>query len=237
MASYNDAEEKDVDVDDSTVKIFADESDDNDYDYGAGSNDAAADDDTAFGNQMQRPSAGTTGFDPTVLSQPSADLDWDGVWNRLSSLLDELSYDKLEPLSSVRWKALECSETLGNLSLFLLRSDNEEGGPGGSGGRRRPTASLRSLWTKPLAALRDRALDGSKLHDAKEGYLKTLRTMISSSSSSSGPLSPLPGAKTRDVDVRTATGLAYLSSLCLSDELLQSDKSSSARSKLSKAKA
>ena len=219
----------------SLEEIFAEESDPDDFEYESNHDPAA---ELAAAVLYIEES-----FDPHHLSQRNTQMNWDGARDRLTALVDELAYNRLLHLSKSRWKALDASETLIELTRTLLDADIAND-PGSSSSRptviktetllRRPThlppsASLSALtaqWSKPLAALRDRALDETYCHDVLEAYIDFVKSLLNAPASR-----PCCVASNSKANPCKVVGLASLSSLCGYDGVLRT-KSGLARHKV-----
>ena len=219
----------------SLEEIFAEESDPDDFEYESHHDPAA---ELAAAVQYIEES-----FDPHHLSQRNAQMNWDGARDRLASLLDELAYNRMLHLSKLRWESVGASATLVELTRALLDADIAND-PGSSSSRpaviktetllRRPThlppsASLSALtaqWSKPLAVLRDRALDATYSHDALQAYIDFVKGLLNAPTPRA--CSVTSNSKTNPTKV---VGLASLSTLCGYDGVLRT-KSGPARQKV-----
>ena len=219
----------------SLEEIFAEESDPDDFEYESHHDPAA---ELAAAVQYIEES-----FDPHHLSQRNVQMNWDGARDRLASLLDELAYNRLLHISKLRWESVGASATLVELTRTLLEADIAND-PGSSSTRpaviktetllRRPThlppsASLSALtaqWSKPLAVLRDRALDARYSHDALQAYIDFVKGLLNAPAPRAG--SAMSKNKTNPTQI---VGLASLSTLCGYDGVLRT-KSGPARCKV-----
>jgi len=230
--SFNDQEEQQQPAgsnadSNSLEEIFAEESDPDDFEYE--SNHEPATELTAAVQHIEE------SFDPANLSKVNNSLSWDDARDRLASLVDELAYNRLVFLSKARWDSLGVSSTLVELTRILLDADVVTDATGaGSGSRnvavartetllRRPahmthSPSLEGLtgqWSKPLFALRDRALDETYGHDALDGYIRFVKALLNSPAGPSGDAGKPSPSK--------VVGLSSLSTLCGYDGILRTN--------------
>ena len=219
----------------SLEEILAEESDPDDFEYE--SNHEPAAELTAAVQHIEE------SFDPANLSKVSNSLSWDDARDRLSSLVDELAYNRLVFLSKARWDSLGVSSTLVELTRILLDADVVTDATGaGIGSRnvavartetllRRPAhmthspslAGLTAQWSKPLFALRDRALDATYGHDALDGYIRFVKALLNSPAGPAGDAGKPSPSK--------VVGLSSLSTLCGYDGILRTN-SAAARHKV-----
>ena len=106
-------------------------------------------------------------FDPKRMSQPLCGK-WEELRLSVRSLLLELSFAKLAPLSLAQWKELHVSDSLTQLTLTLLAKQD--------GCQLMEDEGMRSLGTQPLHVLQDGILSGRK--DLLPDFLLTLQSLI-----------------------------------------------------------
>ena len=221
----------------SLEEIFAEESDPDDFEY-EGRPDGL--DGPAAATELELAKLEES-FDPRLLSRPNGRMGWDGARDRLAALLEELAYGRLVHLPASRWAGDGgVSATLAELTRALLDADiartsssNDDDRPVAAVVKtetllRRPahlppSASLSALtaqWPRPLAALRDRALDGGHSHDALGVYVGFVKDLLNASPP---PRTGGGGGVASDgrPNPTKVVGLASLSALCGHDGVLR----------------
>jgi len=190
------------DVGVSLREIFAEESDSDDYDYG----------DTRFDGVDQ---ALCQTFSAQSMSR-SQSISFTDICHRLESLLSNLSCRRFS-MSSKVWKEWDASRVLSELTFVLLRcmkrdsSDNEIA-----------LHSLGALYTKPLLALRDRAIDSTHQNDALEDFLGLLKTLLRSDGNQVGAFAAKNCRDSCELSPSRIIGLSSLSDLCSCRDILDS---------------
>lgn len=192
------------DESDPLKEIFAEESDSDDYDYGDERFDGV---DQTLGH----------GFSAQTMSR-SQSISFTGICHRLESLLSNLSCRRFS-MSNKVWKEWDVSRVLIELTFVLLRcmkrasSENEI-----------TLHSLGALYTKPLLALRDRAIDSTHQNDALADFLGLLKTLLHSDENDVGAFASKNCRDSCELSPSRIIGLSSLSDLCSCRDILDSEE-------------
>ena len=165
-------------------EVWADESDSSDFVYES---------DAIDWTEWEDPT-----FDAKRMSQPLC-RKWEELRFSVGSLLHELSFAKLAPLSLDQWKKLHVSDSLTQLTLTLLAKQD--------GCQLMDDEGMRTLGTQPLHVLQDGILSGRK--DLLPDFLLIVQSLIAVD----GP-SRSAGRET-DIALASTVGLVSLSKFSL----------------------
>ncbi len=205
---------------DSMNEIFAEESDPDEYDYGANN-------EPFFFPPTLHPTMDhyhDLNFNPLQLSEPSqANQTCMGACKSIQYLLSRLSYSNLAfgSLSSRTWSEWGMSETLADLSFMMLLEITNRAHHGNEANTNSffkqilnddESTDIAAFWDRPLLALRDRALDKNYGYDALPSYLQLLTALLSSHTIKPSSINSVPPT--------IIVGLSSLGSLCSSKELV-----------------
>ena len=189
--------------DDSMKEIFAAESDSDDYDYGGDRYSYSTNEGNTFGRGPNQFQSLIASFDTKTLSQSKL-LTLEEIKHRIQSLLAELTYRRVT-MGSKAWKEWDVSKTLVDLTLRLLEclGHNE-------------LDSVGMMYSNPLMALRDRAMDESYGHDALDAYLDLIRKLLGSQTNDVGEFASTNRDANGELSPARAIGLSSLAGLCSS---------------------
>ena len=218
---------------DSMEEIFADESDPDDYEYESSFNPYnAASNDNVDDNNIYDDYEGYY-FNPTQLSEPTSKSPSEAR-KSIYYLLSSFSYANmaLSTISSRVWNDFAMSESLADLAFTLLLAHTNGCHDINSLLWQDKIATMdeddvnddiTTLWDRPLFALRDRAMDNNRGHDALPVYLQLICAFLSHSEEDVMSILSSPSKETKntsdDIPPLTAVGLSSFATLCSSKEM------------------
>jgi hypothetical protein len=219
----------------SMEEIWAEDSDPDDYEYESSYNPYNAESNT--NNSEEYDDIDGDYFNPTQLSkQHPSNQTWEGARKSIYYLLSSFSYGNmaLNTLSSRVWSDLGMSESMADLAFTLLLANTNNSHDKTSllwqdkQSTEEDRNDITTLWDRPLFALRDRAMDNNRGHDALPLYLQLLCAFLSHSEEDVMSILSSPSKdtnNTNDLPPLTAVGLSSFATLCSSKEMTCSSSS------------
>ena len=225
----NNTQDHQGDDNDSMEEVWAEDSDPDDYEYESSFNPYNTTACNIHGEDYDNIDGDY--FNPIQLSKPNTtNQTWEGARKSIYYLLSSFSYGNmaLNILSSRVWSDLGMSGSMADLAFTLLLANTNASQNKESllwqdeQSTKEEVDDITTLWDRPLFALRDRAMDGNRGHDALMIYLQLLCAFLSHSEEDIMSILSSPSKdtnNTNDLPPLTAVGLSSFATLCSSKEM------------------